>query len=198
MTRREILVKPTAPSTQYSPEPTIDQETYQNILETLHDLGVNMERLPRIYSGKGEEDLRDLFVMHLAPHFQSVTGETFNAAGKTDILIRHERTNVFVAECKFWKGIKGFLGAIDQALSYLTWRDSKAAILCFVRNEELGPVLEAIAKDTKTHPCFVKDRGIVKQGWFLFEFRLPQDATRPVHLAFLCFHLPEAGAVRRS
>jgi hypothetical protein len=32
------------------------------------------------------------------------TGETFNFQGKTDILIRFEGKNVFIAECKFWKG----------------------------------------------------------------------------------------------
>jgi hypothetical protein len=35
------------------------------------------------------------------------TGETFNHVGKTDILIRHENKNVFVAECKFWGGYEG-------------------------------------------------------------------------------------------
>ena len=36
------------------------------------------------------------------------TGETFNAAGKTDILLRIDGKNVFIGECKFWKGPKAF------------------------------------------------------------------------------------------
>jgi hypothetical protein len=56
------------------------------------------------------------------------TGETFNFQGKTDILIRAQGKNIFIAECKFWKGEKVFLETIDQLLSYLSWRDSKAAI----------------------------------------------------------------------
>jgi hypothetical protein len=44
-------------------------------------------------------------------------GETFNFEGKTDILIRVEALNVFIAECKLWKGEKQFLATIDQLLS---------------------------------------------------------------------------------
>jgi hypothetical protein len=59
------------------------------------------------------------------------TGETFNFQGKTDILIRVDEKNVFIAECKFWKGEKVFIGTIDQLLSYLSWRDTKAAVIVF-------------------------------------------------------------------
>jgi hypothetical protein len=57
------------------------------------------------------------------------TGETFNFQGKTDILIRVEAKNVYIAECKFWKGEKTLLATLDQLLSYLSWRDTKAALL---------------------------------------------------------------------
>jgi hypothetical protein len=147
-----------------------------------------MERHPSIYKDKDEETLRDHFIMVLSPHFQSVTGETFNKIGKTDILIRHDKANVFVAECKFWSGIKGFHKTIDQVLGYLTWRDSKAAILCFVKTKELNPVLEQIEAETANHPCFVKSHGRVAEGWFDFEFHLKDDHTRSVRLAVLCSH----------
>ena len=129
-------------------------------------------------------------MMVLSPHFDSVTGETFNKVGKTDILIRHEKSNVFVGECKFWAGAKGFAATIDQALSYLTWRDSKAAILKFIRNKELDPVLQQIAPTAEEHPCFVSNIGNTKEGWFNFNFTLPDDPTRGVQLAVLCFHFP--------
>ncbi len=93
---------------------------------------------------KDEETLRDLLLMVLSPHFQSVSGETFNKTGKTDILIRHEGKNLFVAECAIWKGSNQFLGKIDQLLSYLTWRDSKTALICFVRNKDVANVLNTI------------------------------------------------------
>jgi hypothetical protein len=38
---------------------------------------------------------------------------------------------------------------------YLTWRDSKEAIVCFVNNKELNPVLEQISTETPQHASFV-------------------------------------------
>jgi hypothetical protein len=149
-----------------------------------------MERHPSIYAGKDEETLRDHFIMVLSPHFQSVTGETFNRTGKTDILIRHERANVFVAECKFWHGIKAFHETINQALGYLTWRDSKAAILCFIQNKELNSVLQQIEQETPNHPNFIKYVGKPAEGSLRYEFHLIHDNTRGVKLAILCFHFP--------
>ena len=128
--------------------------------------------------------------MVLSPHFDSVTGETFNKTGKTDILIRHDTANVFVAECKFWTGAKGLNKTIDQVLGYLTWRDSKAAIINFVRNKELGPVLDQIEPTVAKHTCFVSAGSSQTEGWSNFHFHLPSDPTRGVRLAVLSFHFP--------
>lgn len=185
-----VITKPAASVGPFKPEPTLNPELYQDILGIISDAGVEMERHPSIYSDKDEETLRDHFLMVLSPHFQSATGETFNKKGKTDILIRHEKANVFVAECKFWSGIKAFHKTIDQLLGYLTWRDSKAAVVSFVRNKELTPVLEAIEKETPSHACFVKSQGKKRDGWFMFEFHLPGDSGRSVQLAVLVFHFP--------
>ena len=40
--------------------------------------------------------------------------------GQTDILLREGERNVFIVECKFWKGPKAFGETIDQLLSYAT------------------------------------------------------------------------------
>ena len=186
--KKKVIVKPSAPNSAYTPEPTLDETLYQEILRICHETGVEIERHPNIYQGKDEETLRDHFIMVLSPHFQSVTGETFNKSGKTDILIRHDKSNIFVAECKFWSGLKTFLQAVDQVLGYLTWRDSKAALLCFVRNKELAPVFSQIELGTRQHSCFIKYRGKRGEGWFDFEFHLISDNTRSVRLSVLCFH----------
>jgi hypothetical protein len=99
--RKKVVVKPVASDARFSPDPVLDDSLYRDILRICRDDGREMERLPSIYAGKKEETLRDHFIMALSPHFESVTGETFNKAGKTDIVIRHEKANVFVAECKF-------------------------------------------------------------------------------------------------
>jgi len=188
--KRKVVVKPTAPDTAYAPEPTLDDSMFQDILRLCRDTGVEMERHPSIYADKNEETLRDHFIMVLSPHFDSVTGETFNRGGKTDILVRHESSNVFVAECKFWSGPKGFAKAIDQLLGYLTWRDSKAAIVLLVPNREFAPVLDQIQPVAEQHPCWISTLPAMGEGWFNFNFHLIDDATRGVKLAVLCFHLP--------
>ena len=186
-----IIKKPQSSSVPYVPEPTLDDETYMQILKVCYDAGVEIERHPSIYKGKDEETLRDHFLMILAPHFESVTGETFNKQGKTDILIRHEGANVFVGECKFWGGVKVHHKTIEQLLGYLTWRDSKSAILYFISNKQLDSVLKQIENTTQEHPCYIKYEGAKSRGWYSFKFHLSDDETRGVSLTVLCFHFPE-------
>jgi hypothetical protein len=186
-----VVLKPTPSSSPYTPEYKLDDDVYDGILRICHDLGVYMERHPSLYEGEGEEDLRDQFLLMLSPHYHSTAGEVFNRNGKTDILIRHERTNVFVAECKFWGGEIAYHQTIDQLLSYLTWRDSCAAILCFNRNQQQDPVLNKIQDATPKHPCFVRRRSGEGTSFFHFDFHLPNDDSRGIRLAVLCFHFPE-------
>ena len=187
--QRKIIIKPNVPTSAYAPEPMIDNELYQQITKVIDEFGKVMERQPSIYQDKDEEALRDLFLMQLAPHFDSVTGETFNKKGKTDILLRHEMNNVFVAECKIWKGDAVYQKAIDQLLSYLTWRDSKSAVIMFVKNKEITNVLNQVQSATEKHPCYVKYDGSPSEGRFDFEFHLPNDKSRSVRVTVLCFHL---------
>lgn len=183
--------KPDVAAKGYKPEPTLDDEIYRQILTIIHDIGKQFERLPSTYTGKEEEHLRDHILLILEPNFEgSATGETFNKKGKTDILLRHESSNVFVAELKYWHGKKGYLETITQLLSYLTWRDSKAAVVMFVPNKEFTPVLETIREATSEHPNhlgFVKEEG---EGWYQFRFHINDDPNREVHVAVQAFHLP--------
>ncbi len=191
-TRKQVVPKPQAPSEKYAPEPVLDEGIYEDILQTTFDTGRVFERLPSTYAGKDEETLRDHLILNLEPHFQiATTGETFNKSGKTDILMRHEGKNVFVAECKFWGGEKLHHKTIDQLLSYLTWRDSKAAIVYFVGTKEIAAPLKAIEESTPQHPCFVAFKGKREESWFRYESHLPGDRSRPIHLSILCFHLPK-------
>jgi hypothetical protein len=174
--------------------PTLDTSTYSGILQLFHDFGKQMERHPATYRGRDEQTLRDFFLLMLQPHFGiegSATGETFNASGKTDILLRYENRNLFVAEFKFWQGAKVHLETIDQLLSYLTWRDSKAAIVYFVRGREMAAPLRAIEEGTPRHTAFVGLAARKEGSWFSYEFHLPGDAEQAVKVAVLCFHLPE-------
>lgn len=183
--------KPEVTAKGYKPEPTLDDAIYRQILKIIHDVGKQFERLPSTYAGKDEEHLRDHMLLILEPNFEgSATGETFNKKGKTDILLRHENSNVFVAELKYWHGKKAYLETITQLLSYLTWRDSKAAVVMFVSNKEFSTVLETIRDATSEHPNhlgFVKE---VEEGWYQYRFHINDDPNREVHVAVQAFHLP--------
>ena len=189
-----LIEKPVVTEKGYEPEPTLSSLAYEEILQTIHDLGKTMERLPATYSDKDEEALRDQFLLYLAPRFQGgATGETFNKSGKTDILVRHESSNVFVAECKMWRGKKSLLDAIDQLLSDLTWRDSKTAIVLFVRNKDFSKTLETIEQAVPSHSNFVKFVGKREDTRYSYVFYLQGDPNREVRLAVLSFHIPSNG-----
>ena len=142
-TKRRIRpAKPPAVETgSYKPEPVLEEKEYQHILEILRSMSLVIERNPSSFSSLDEESIRDHFLLQLNGHYEGgATGETFNASGKTDILIREDNKNVFIAECKFWRGPKGFSEAVAQLLGYLTWRDSKCALLIFNRTKDSNAV----------------------------------------------------------
>lgn len=191
--RKKISIsKPEVEDKGFKPEPTLDDSTYKEILKLIHDVGKEFERLPSLYAGKEEEHLRDHFLMILEPNFQgSATGETFNKIGKTDILLRHEGKNVFIAECKFWKGENAFLDAISQLLSYLTWRDSKAAIIVFVPNKDFSSIITTAKEAAEKHPNFIRFKCITDETWINYEFHLNEDRNRLVKLSVMLYHLPK-------
>lgn len=189
--KKPILNKPNVKESGFTPEPSLDQSTYIDILKLIHDVGKEFERLPSLYAGKEEEHLRDHFLMMLEPNFEgSATGETFNKTGKTDILLRHESSNVFIGECKFWKGEKSFLSTISQLLGYLTWRDSKAAVIMFVPNKDFSSVVETARKASTKHTNFLKYVDENEETWFNYEFHLDGDRNRVVKVAVMLYHTP--------
>lgn len=140
--RRENPAKrPTVATGKYEDEPFLEEKEYQYILEVLRSMSLVIERNPSSFASLDEEAIRDHFLLQLNGHYEgNATGETFNASGKTDILIRAGNKNVFIAECKFWHGQKTLDEAINQLLSYLTWRDSKCALLVFNKTKDSSAV----------------------------------------------------------
>jgi hypothetical protein len=191
--KEKIIVKPIVYEKDFKPEPALDDNNFQKILKIINDVGKNFERLPSTYKGKSEEDIRDHILLILDPNFElgSAGGETFNKIGKTDISLRYDSSVVFVAECKYWKGEKVFLKTIDQLLGYLTWRNSKVAIINFVQNLEFTDVLEKVKSSISTHPNFLKETRISDETWFNYKFHLNGDRNRELDLAVISFHLPK-------
>jgi len=171
-------------------------EEYENILEMIFDMALAMERSPRTFSKLKEEEIRDFFLIILNAHYEGqATGETFNYGGKTDILIRVEGKNVFIAECKFWRGEKTLIKTIDQLLGYTSWRDTKIAILLFNKNKDFNYVLEKIDTIVKGHSCYkreisLKSRKLNNETVFSYIFHQPEDVNREIFLTMMVFNIP--------
>ena len=122
------------------------------------------------------------------------TGETFNYQGKTDILVRSEGRNIFIAECKFWSGPKMLTDTIDQLLSYTSWRDTKTAVIVFNRNKDFSKVLAAIPGTTKAHANFKRELPGSTETVFRYCFAHRDDKNRELLLTVLAFDVPQATA----
>ena len=187
-------VKPSCPNAKlYSPEPSLDMSTYENISSEINSLGASMERKPSLYLGKDEEGLRDTFVTLLETRFKGITatGETFNHCGKTDILLKNstDGSNLFIAECKFWHGPSLFQQAISQLFDrYLTWRDSKTALMVFVNGTGFTKVLNSIKENIVSHPYYVRPNKAHSDTSTNYIFSLPQDKNKEVFLEVMVFN----------
>lgn len=189
--KRKITPKPIGSTKSLNNQRFITNEDYMHILGLLQDCGKNWEHHPEIYKGKGEEALRDQLIFVLAPNIEGVVaGEAYNKKGKTDIAIKHESTNLFIGECKIWKGPKGFSQTIDQILGYLSWRDSKAAIMMFVPNQDISNVINSAEEEVLKHPNFVRILDKINEGWTNYRFHLENDPGTYLTLAIQLYHLP--------
>lgn len=143
--RRITPTMPLASTAPYRPEPILSSEDYEHILSVMTNMALVMERSPSAFVAIDEEALRSHFLVQLNGHYEGqATGETFNYEGKTDILVRANGKNIFIAECKYWGGPKKLSDTIDQLLGYTSWRDTKTAIIIFNRNKNFSQVLDAI------------------------------------------------------
>lgn len=182
---------PPASSAAFTPEPTWAMEQYEQALKIMQDMALVMERSPAAFKSMNEEALRQHFLVQLNGQFEGkATGETFNMEGKTDILLREGDRNVFIAECKIWKGPKAFGEAIDQLLGYATWRDGKAAILVFNRGVDTSTVLTGIDATAKAHPNFKRQINWPHESGFRYVLSSKGDANREIILTVLVFHVP--------
>lgn len=184
---------PQASHKPFVPEPALAESEYENILTIMRHMVRVMENSPHAFSTMKEEDLRQHFLVQLNGQYQGqATGETFNYEGKTDILIREKERNVFIGECKFWKGPESLTKTIDQCLGYLHWRDTKAAIVMFNRNKDFTNVLAQIEPTAKAHLGFKRLVRRPGETEWRFIFANKDDPNREVHLAIMAFDIPKA------
>jgi hypothetical protein len=188
--------KPLAPkfiaTARAQPEFTLDESDYQDILRICESMSLVMERSPTVFENAEEEHIRVHYLVQLNGQYQGkATGETFNNKGKTDILIRHENQNVFVAECKFWEGYEGLKKTVDQLLGYTTWRDTKTALIIFSRRQDFTSVLNEAHRAMKDHHQFKSGPKKEGESRSRYTFTHPGDRQRDIIVTLLLFDMPK-------
>jgi hypothetical protein len=172
----------------------IKDDIYKDILKHIYTLCKGYEQHESIYKGKHEESLRDLIVPSLNSAFigANSSAETFNRKGKTDIITKApDNSSIFIAECKVWRGEKVFMEAIDQLLGYVTWRDTRTAIILFVKKGEISDVIEKARSAMTKHPCYVIDKGQTNESSFSYTYHINGDNQSHIALELMIFHYPE-------
>lgn len=187
------IEKPKATKKGFLPEPVISDEDYENILKIIDNMSKVMEFSPSVFNEIEEEDLRTHFLVQLNGQYEGrATGETFNLEGKTDICIKEKGKNIFIAECKYWHGEEAFIQAIDQLLRYVSWRDTKTAIILFNKNKEFSKVLSQIPEIVGGHKNFKtykKEYG--DETTFRFIMKNKDDADKDFTLTVKCYNIPK-------
>ena len=190
--RRPRVTSPARGDKPFVPEPALEMAEYEHIISIIDGMVHVMERSPAAFMGMKEEDMRTHFLVQLNGQYKGqATGETFNCSGKTDILIRSDNKNIFIAETKFWAGPRALFEALDQILGYATWRDCKLALIVFNRRKNFSSVLNQIKKVVQSHSCF--RRAINYEhggtGW-RFALHRPDDPDRELLLTVLVYDVP--------
>lgn len=195
----EVIVRRPAPLLPGTPdsqpmalEPVLGDAAFEEILRIVRSSGTSMERSPATYRDMVEEDLRQVVLMALnaGPYQGQATAEAFNVAGKTDILIRDGDRNIFIAECKIWSGSKEFTEAIDQLFKYAAWRDTKLALIVFVKQRDLTSIIEKARETLEAHPQFVEAVPAASETELRAKMKWPGDDRRLADLNVFFIHLP--------
>ncbi len=166
----------------------LEKAEYEHIIRVISHMAYVMERSPATFAKLSEEDLRQHILVQLNGHYLgSVTAETFNFEGKTDLLIRHEGRNVFIGECKFWTGPVGLGKTIDQLLGYTQWRDTKTAVILFNRNQNFTQVLAEVPRVVEAHPSYRQTLDYPSETGFRYIMHNRDDPNRELTMTVLVF-----------
>jgi hypothetical protein len=130
-----------------------------------------------------------LFVLN-ANYRGAAAGEVFNGNGKTDILLRWNDQNAFIGECKFWEGPARFRKAIDQLHGYVTWRDTKAALILFVKTGNPTDIINKASHELREHSTFVNEAPHANATRRNFVLRAADDDAKHIDVALVVVVLP--------
>jgi hypothetical protein len=172
-------------------DPSLSEDVFQDVMRAIAQAGRDMERSPKTYADLNEEDRRQVLLAILNGQYRGLaTAEAFNVAGKTDLRIMHDGQNLFIAECKFWSGAKGFSETLDQLFGYGGWRDTKLAVVMFVQERGLSEIVEKGRAALAEHPQFLMALDDADEAELRARVRWAGDDQRIVDLAVRFIHTP--------
>lgn len=174
---------------------SITKKHFGDILDVIREWTHAVERHPEAAGPMGEEMLRDTLLITLNKQFGPTGGEMFSRSGRTDIAVMHESGAVFIAECKFWSGEKEFVGAIEQLLGYLIWRDTKGALVLFVREKNVTEIDRKARKVLGEHQRFKRQDADVA-GCPVFILHHEGDPLKEIEVALVLVAVPPAKGKR--
>ncbi|WP_143545817.1 hypothetical protein [Rhodococcus sp. 14-2470-1a] len=190
--RMSLKVPAVSVSNGGQPDHVLEEEIYEDVVRTIDRLAVAMERTSTAF-GLNEPAIRDLILVVLNANYDGqAVGEAFNADGKTDILLRWQGRVAFIGECKFWAGPQSLTDAVDQLLSYITWRDTKAALVVFIKDrKDVGAIIKSAKTTMESHP---KCEGVdpARTEWdscTRYILRKPDDDDRKISVALILVRL---------
>jgi hypothetical protein len=194
-TRRPLVpVLPPAGTLPYKPEPVLAARDFARILEIIQKAARLLLFSPSLLSVSDDELLRSHFLVQLNSHFESSgRTETFGFEGNSDIFIRADGKNIFIAACAFWRGPEMLTKMLDRILDQGSWRDTKAAIMLFHRDDDFNAMVEALRENIKNHSNFKRELPQLSDTAFPYIFAHHQDRNREMLLTILTFDIPEPG-----
>jgi hypothetical protein len=166
-------------------------DIYEDVVQTIEQMTRAMERTPTA-AKLDEEEIRNLILFVLNANYRgAAAGEVFNGRGKTDILLRWEDDNAFIGECKVWRGRLAFVAAVDQLHRYVTWRDTKAALIVFIRGGNATEIMEKARKELRDHATFGRELSGSTDTRSDFVLRSFTDPDRLISVALVGVIIPQ-------
>jgi len=165
---------------------------YDAILQVIRDMMTVCERSPSAFTNMVEEHLRTVLLVALNGMFKGdATAETFNGAGKTDILIKVNGNNIFIAECLIWDGQEHFKKKLtEQLFTYSTWHDSKLAAIVFNRKKNFSASVEKMRETAAGLDNVVAPMSYGVPNGCRHKLRRTDDPQKEFLLTCLAFEVP--------
>jgi len=167
----------------------INDRDYYDILSIIRNIGSTFERTPKSFNIHAEEELRDFILASLNGLFKGhANGEAFRGKGKTDICIEFNNRAAFIAECKIWHGVSTINEDLKQLDGYLTWRDTKCALIYFSKNKDYNAVLDKIADRINCDTIFISNEKIDRNE-FSCDFASSSNIGQKIRVRILLFNI---------